>query len=343
MAEPGGLLPDLGQGHVEVLVHVDRQGAQRRDVEDLGCAALAGPRLGRPVGGVDGHQEPGQRLARSGGRRHEHVAARCDVGPGRRLGRRRAPREAPGEPAGDRRVEQRLGRGVGHGGGHCPIPPGCSDARDKPALSRGAVRPQQATIGGWARSSRPAATASTCRVDLGRGGNAVIEQLVPDQGHRGQLEGVAGGVGDREGGVGRHVHQAGGAEAPGQGAAVGQVDPALGQQRPEASSQPVGQGLLGPASPRCSSTAAAPGRRPRPGGRPRDGGRRPWWPGRCPARARAPAPAGRGPGRSPRPAAGPPPRRARSTRTLGAPAADAHETSMSEATTEPAVPTRAAR
>ena len=44
VAEPGRLLPDFGQGDVQVLVHVDGERPQRRDVEDLGR-----PPGGRPA------------------------------------------------------------------------------------------------------------------------------------------------------------------------------------------------------------------------------------------------------------------------------------------------------
>ena len=66
VAEAGRLLPDLRQRDVEVLVHVDGEGPQRRDVEHLGRAPGPGARLGGPVGGVDGDQEPRQGLARAG-------------------------------------------------------------------------------------------------------------------------------------------------------------------------------------------------------------------------------------------------------------------------------------
>ena len=81
--------------------------------------------------------------------------------------------------------------------------------------------------------------------DLLLGGDAVVEQLVPDEVDRRHLELVARGVADREGGVGRHVDQAGRPEPAGQRAAVGQVDPALGQQRAEAAPQAIGQHLRG--------------------------------------------------------------------------------------------------
>ena len=97
-AEPGGLLGDALQGDLEVLVHIGGEGPQRRDVDDPG-AGRAGRQHGRElrlatVGGVDGDQEPGERLARTGGRGHQHVLARHDPGPGAalRLGRARGNR-----------------------------------------------------------------------------------------------------------------------------------------------------------------------------------------------------------------------------------------------------------
>ncbi len=112
VSQAGGDVPDLAQRDVQVLVHVDGQGPQRGDVEDARRTirrpaplrpGLGG--LGGPVGGVDRYQEPGQGLSRSGGRGHQDVAPRRDVGPGRGLGCRRPFREAPGEPLGHRRVE----------------------------------------------------------------------------------------------------------------------------------------------------------------------------------------------------------------------------------------------
>ena len=66
VAQPRRLVPDFGEGHVQVLVHVDGQRPQRGDVEHLGQPALARPGVGGPVGGVDGHQESGQRLPGTG-------------------------------------------------------------------------------------------------------------------------------------------------------------------------------------------------------------------------------------------------------------------------------------
>ena len=64
---------------------------------------------------------------------------------------------------------------------------------------------------------------------------------VADEGDRRRLEGVAGGIAHREGGVGPHLGQPDGAEAAGQGAPVGQVDPAFGQQGAKATADAVGQ------------------------------------------------------------------------------------------------------
>ena len=115
VAQAGRLLADFGEGDVQVLVHVDGERPQRRDIEDFGRPPGGRARLGGPVGGVDGDQESRQRLARAGGRGHQDVAPRRDVGPGRRLGRCRPRREPAGEPAGDGRMEERLGgRGIGH-------------------------------------------------------------------------------------------------------------------------------------------------------------------------------------------------------------------------------------
>ena len=94
-AEAGGLLPDFREGDVEVLVHVDGQCPQRRDIEDVRRAPRPRSGLGRPVGGVDGDQESRERLARARGGRDQDVAPRGNVGPGRRLRWRRPGRKAP--------------------------------------------------------------------------------------------------------------------------------------------------------------------------------------------------------------------------------------------------------
>ncbi len=125
-AESRGFLPDFGQGHVEVLVHVDGECPQRGDIEDFGRAPGGRSGLGGAIRSIDGHQEPREGLAGAGRRCHEDVAPCRDVRPGRLLRRGRPVGEAPGEPAGDGRMEERLGRGVGHP----PISPGSSDADD---------------------------------------------------------------------------------------------------------------------------------------------------------------------------------------------------------------------
>ena len=128
-AETGRLLADLGEGDVQVLVHVDCQRAEWRDVEDLGPAAHPFALLGGAIGGVDGDQEPGQRLARARGRGHQDVAPGGDVGPRGRLRRRRPRRESAREPARHGRVEECLWRSVVLE--HLPIPPGCCDRRGR--------------------------------------------------------------------------------------------------------------------------------------------------------------------------------------------------------------------
>jgi hypothetical protein len=67
VTKPSRLVADFGEGHVQVLVDVDGEGAQRGDIENLGEAALTGPGIGGSIGGIDGHQEPGQGLAGPGG------------------------------------------------------------------------------------------------------------------------------------------------------------------------------------------------------------------------------------------------------------------------------------
>jgi hypothetical protein len=71
-AQAGRLLGDAGQGHLQVLVDVDGQGPERRNVDDPGSCSFRRRRslvagdLG-PVGGIDGDQEAGEGLAGPGG------------------------------------------------------------------------------------------------------------------------------------------------------------------------------------------------------------------------------------------------------------------------------------
>ena len=117
----GGVAPacrlpgDTGQWYLQVLVDVGGQGPQGRDVDHPRAGGRAGGRLpawGRPIGGVDGHQEPREGLARAGGGGDQHVPALGDPGPGGPLGLGRAAGEAAQEPSGHRRVE-RAQDGVG--------------------------------------------------------------------------------------------------------------------------------------------------------------------------------------------------------------------------------------
>ena len=109
-AAPACRLPgDTGQRHLQVLVDVGGQGPQGRDVDHARAGGRAGGHRapsGRPIGGVDGHQEPREGLARAGGGGHQHVPALGDAGPGCPLGLRRAAGEAAQEPSGHGRVER---------------------------------------------------------------------------------------------------------------------------------------------------------------------------------------------------------------------------------------------
>jgi hypothetical protein len=106
---------DLGQGALEVVGDVDRQGLERRHVGHARRGAHVGPRLVRPVQPVDGDEEPGERLARPGGGGDQRVAPRGDVRPALRLRRRGPLGEAAAEPCRHRRVEGV--EGVAHRGG----------------------------------------------------------------------------------------------------------------------------------------------------------------------------------------------------------------------------------
>ena len=105
IAQPRRFLPDFGQRDMQVLVHVDREGPERGDVEHLGQPAALRPGVGGPVGGVYGHEEPGECLSGPGRRRHEDVAPLGDMRPGRELGSGGALGKPAGEPRRHRRVE----------------------------------------------------------------------------------------------------------------------------------------------------------------------------------------------------------------------------------------------
>ena len=175
-AEALGLLGDAGQGQLQVLVDVDRQGAERRDVDDTGsrpgegAPAWAGA---APVGGVDRHQEAGQGLAGAGRRGHQDVSTLLDPRPRRALGQGRAGREPPVEPLGHGGVErpqdgvggqagQEPGRAGGGAGRGCSC--GCASARSIgrveatcPVHPRGVTARLRPSVAAWkpAPAGRP--------------------------------------------------------------------------------------------------------------------------------------------------------------------------------------------
>src|SRR5205085_2987720 len=90
LAEPLGREGDAGEGSAEVLLHVDRERAERRDIEE--SRALFGilrDRLARES--VEAPEERGERLSRAGRREDQRVVAGGDrrpalfLGGGRRL------------------------------------------------------------------------------------------------------------------------------------------------------------------------------------------------------------------------------------------------------------------
>lgn len=103
-AQAHRLLADAGQRRAEIALDVDREGLERRHVQHP--AALLGVG-GRRFGGqpVQRGEERGQRLARTGRRDDQDVAALADGPPGALLrGGGRA--EGPGEPAAGRGRER---------------------------------------------------------------------------------------------------------------------------------------------------------------------------------------------------------------------------------------------
>ena len=96
---------DLGERALEVLGDVDGQRLQRRDVDHPGDAVDLVAPLVRPVEAVDADEEPGERLARAGGRGDERVVAGGDLGPTFGLRGGGALGEPAPEPLRDGRVE----------------------------------------------------------------------------------------------------------------------------------------------------------------------------------------------------------------------------------------------
>ena len=103
-----GRVLDAGERRAEVLLDVDGERAERRDVEDARALLRGRRRLGRQP--VDRPQERGERLARSGGREDQRVVARARSSPSRRAGpawARRTWRRTTRGPRGRRRRASR--------------------------------------------------------------------------------------------------------------------------------------------------------------------------------------------------------------------------------------------
>ena len=131
-AEAGG--GDGGQRPAQVALDVGAQGLERGDVQHAHAAPSRPCGSGRVMSGrgvldepVDGGQESGQRLARSGGRDDQRVLAATDDRPGALLDRRRAAREGGAEP------------GPGRGGEGVQGPRSCGRFKGHASSMAGAV------------------------------------------------------------------------------------------------------------------------------------------------------------------------------------------------------------
>ena len=100
VAEALGRERDAGERRAQVLLDVERERAQRRDVEHAAAPVLR--RLGRGAEPVDRPEERGERLARAGRREHQacgrRLRSRASPGPGRRWARRTWSRTTPALP-----------------------------------------------------------------------------------------------------------------------------------------------------------------------------------------------------------------------------------------------------
>ena len=177
-AELSRLGADLGERPFEVLRDVDRQGLQRRDVDDPRAADRLAARVGE-VQAVDGHEEAGQRLAgpRRGG--DQGVLPGRDRRPGRFLRWGRPLREPLPEPGRDGRMQLDRGqeRGVDRdapqlegieqrflrrGGHRVTLRPAC-DTPDRPRrYARWAARfaRDEASPAAWSSAEIPSGTSS---------------------------------------------------------------------------------------------------------------------------------------------------------------------------------------
>ncbi len=175
--EPLGGQPDAGQRRPQVLLDVERQGAQRRDVQDPGRGApCSGTGLvtSRSMAG----EERGERLAAARRARRSACARRrrwaASPGPGRAWARGRtwrtrpAPRARTAPGPGDRPCRHAT-HGVSHGSaGRAARSAGrrAAAAEPDPAVSRRCVAAAQhsaaRTRGGRLGSARPAASPGRC-------------------------------------------------------------------------------------------------------------------------------------------------------------------------------------
>ena len=97
---------DLGQRPLKIFGDVDGESPKRRHIDHPGPDRDVGAGLVGPIQGVDGDQEPGQRLARPGRGGDQGVPPGGDQGPAPGLWLGGTFGEAAQEPGGDGRVER---------------------------------------------------------------------------------------------------------------------------------------------------------------------------------------------------------------------------------------------
>ena len=106
-AESARLLGDFREGTFEVLLDIQREGAQRRHVHDVGSAGDALAALVGSIQLIDADQEGRKGFARAGGCGDQRVVASGDRRPTLGLGRCRPFGKARGEPGANRGVKAR--------------------------------------------------------------------------------------------------------------------------------------------------------------------------------------------------------------------------------------------
>ncbi len=140
-AVPLGGQPDAGHGRPQVLLDVERQGPQRRDVQDPGPARLV--RHGAGDQPVDGREEGRERLAAAGRGADQRVIAIDDGWPPLDLcGRGHG--EGRGEPGPDRGREPLQNRVLGHA---ATLPTGCRTVSRRLTAAAPAAGPAPARPG----------------------------------------------------------------------------------------------------------------------------------------------------------------------------------------------------